>query len=308
MKFIYQLAVVRLVIWLLLGCARKPDYAGNGPNGTGATNENTTGAWEQLVPADTAGKGTLVVSVTDAARDVAMYEEFRVTIKDVEIYTTGGEWIDLAQEDKKIDLLELKNQTKQVLIVEDTIDAGTYSRIKFSLTEVTAKTATGTIEFETREEIELPVQVDVDENQNSYILIDVELEKSQVGIQTGDADWNDEDELIFEPYLTISVMANADVYIQDEQGTIYVRIKWGEVQSRASGLITIDMDEESGTGSDVDEGAVLDLEGGWATTAAWTTTAGTTVGGAATTTGTITAWASVGGTTTAGTTVGGVRY
>ncbi len=82
------------------------------------------------------GEGRVVFTATDAAADMGAVSEITMTIDSVQVHSQTEGWVTVTNEDRVVNLLELKAESAHALIADAELDAGTYDQIRLDVKEV----------------------------------------------------------------------------------------------------------------------------------------------------------------------------
>ena len=247
---------------------------------------------------ETETKGELFISVTDAAADLESIEEVKLNINDVSIFSSTEGWISLNLKNNDFDLLSLKATGDSKLLVEDSLNAGAYSKIRVSLgaVEVDAEEESATADLIDEnavlasKEVELDANIAVAANGQTHVELDFIVDES-LHIATNE---DDEEVYVFLPVIEFSSTGNTTVNVDSSenvtttgggvddsfkagtnaQGNIRANFKLDEdstIKVKNDGSLTLDLstqtqlntNTEAGTASDTNtnSGANLNLGG-----------------------------------------------
>lgn len=139
-------------------------------------------------------QGDLQIYMKDAPLAV---DQILVTITRVYVHQTGGADILASQEERTIDLIQLKGQ--QEFIVDRELDPGKYTEIRIVISSgsVVAGGVTYNLQIPSSE-IKIPVQFDIIKDQTTKIILDFDADKSIEVHPTGGGD-----EYILRPVINV---------------------------------------------------------------------------------------------------------
>ena len=91
-----------------------------------------------------AGNGDLYVSMTDAAANMGAISNVNVTVDQVKVKTKASGWVTVSSEEKTYDLLELKQNSKAMVIAHSSIPAGEVEEVELNIKSATVIDNDGT--------------------------------------------------------------------------------------------------------------------------------------------------------------------
>lgn len=150
--------------------------------------------------------GRVVIAVTDAANDMGTISSIKLTVDQVSIKNEQQAWVDISSEEKTYDLLKLKADGTNALLVDAKVQAGTYDSIRLHVTKVEIVDSKGTHEAKLpSNELKLQGKINAQANFTSTAVLDFEADKS-VKV-TGNGNYT------MSPVVRLQTRSNAEVSI-----------------------------------------------------------------------------------------------
>ncbi len=190
--------------------------------------------------------GRFFLSITDDYANMQSVSNVEITFEKVKIYSMSKGWIELSDEEKTYDLIELKNQASNKIIVDYNIEEGSYSKIRLMVEEVK-------ITFNNSEEVEatLPTNewqinntIDIENNKNTSVKLDF-LANESLFIDT-------EGKYIFSPAINIETRNNAEISINENNK---ITISGGTISNNVK--VAMSMNGNMGIGLGIDPNSDL---------------------------------------------------
>jgi len=192
-------------------------------------------------------EGRVLFSITDDYANMESVSKVEVRFDSVEIYSESEGWISLSTEEKTFDLIALKTQGINKVMVDTDIESETYSKIRFSVDEVMVTDVE--VEYEATllsDNWVINNTVDVENNMNTSVNFDFIVNESVFVDSEGS--------YIFAPAIDIETRNNADITIQMNN---QVSITGGTVASHVK--VGMNIDGEIGVGLGIDPSANLTI-------------------------------------------------
>ena len=178
------------------------------------TTTGTTKTDTAKTPATT-GKGTLYITVTDAAADMGNVSAVNVTIDKVDAFSAKQGWVNISSSAKTFSLLELKAKSQAMLFAKTSVAADTYTQFKLHIAKVTV-TEAGKVKDATlpSANFQMAANVLVNGNTSSVVRFDImadkSISKSAAGVFT------------FAPAIKLDSSSNATVQVaSDNSVTVF---------------------------------------------------------------------------------------
>ncbi len=111
-------------------------------------------------------KGRAVFVITDAAANMNSVSSVKMTVDSVQVHSASQGWVTVSSSSKTYDLLELKSEGKQALIVDSQLKADTYDQMKLGVSKVVVVSSQGEQEAKLPSN-ELKIQDDFKVDSNS---------------------------------------------------------------------------------------------------------------------------------------------
>ncbi|MEI7709643.1 MAG: DUF4382 domain-containing protein [bacterium] len=177
-------------------------FISNTPN-TESPNTNTT---ETNTP-DTASSGRVVFSVTDVATTMSTISEVNLKINSVEMHSATKGWINISNTARTYSLLMLNTKKESDLLVDTSVQAGSYDQIRLTLDSVAVQTTAGKTVVATLPSKQLVIStvLTVSPNLTSSVNLDFLASKSLHTTTTGG--------YIFAPVVKTEIKSNANVTV-----------------------------------------------------------------------------------------------
>lgn len=236
-KFGYMI-IVGLFLFFLSGCTiEQPN--GDGQNQTGNQTQNQT-------------EGNVVFAITDVAAELENISNVIITIDEIELINQTNESVRLDLESSRFNLLELRNNSEIALLSNQTLNRGTYDRIRLTISELNVVDEQGN-EIEAtlpNDTILINTDVEVDANSTSLVTLDFLLDESLHVTDNG--------EYVFAPLIQVDSRKNVSIMLMD-RNRIRVENRGEEVSQ-----IRIGMDERGnvGVGRGIDRNANITIDDG----------------------------------------------
>lgn len=168
-------------------------------------------------------KGTVVVSVTDAAQSLSAIDAIEMTVNQVQIHSQTQGWITLSDNSQTFNLLDLKAKGKLALAAQTDIPVDTYDQIKLSLGDVVVKKAGSTASAKAttpQKDVVINNNTMVTEGQTTSVTVDVLADKSLYTTAKG--------EFVFLPAVKVETRSSTQATV-DSNGM--VDLTGGKVES-----------------------------------------------------------------------------
>jgi len=190
------------------------------------------------------GKGRLVFAIKDKARSIDDFAKVDITITGVNI-RKGDTWIAVMKEQKKFDLLELKDIT--ALLGDIELESGTYNELRLDISSVFIIKTDGRVHDARLPSGTLKIKGDiiVEPDQTSSVVLDFLLDKSFHETGMGS--------VIMAPVIKLETKTGVEVEIDDT----LVKIKAGKGKDR---IIGMNLAGDMRLGEQIDPNAELKIE------------------------------------------------
>lgn len=222
----FVLGLLVLTLLVIAGCTGAPNTDGNSPNGQ---------------------TGRAVFSMTDAAADMGSVQKVNVTIDSVDAYSETNGWVRVNSQRREYDWLELKSQSKTVVLADAQLEEGSYSQVRMNVSKVTVTDANGVHEAKTpTREWVFDGQFTVESNTTSSAHFDFQADES-VHVANDSS-------YVVAPVTVVETRDNASVNVQSSDRVI---ISGGSV--RTSQTVGMDISGNIGVGIRIPVDAVIDV-------------------------------------------------
>ncbi len=166
------------------------------------------------IPPVQAGKGNLVIGITDAAVNMQNVSKIAMTIVKVDIHSESIGWITLSDETLVFDLLALRDANAIKVLTNSKLEAGTYQQLRLEISKVVVTDINGIHDAKLPSgELKIPLQLDVNDGTTVSAKLDFIVDES-LHI-TGNGTY------VVAPVVHVETRADADVII-DEDKTIQI--------------------------------------------------------------------------------------
>jgi hypothetical protein len=235
--------IIVIVIVLLVGGGIWYWMSMSNPNTSNSSTYNTTGTQNQA-------KGTMVLSVTDAAASMKNVSEVTMVVDKVDVYSNTQGWVTVSQTPQTFNLLELKSKNQAKLLVQADVPTDTYSQIKFHVSQL-AVTESGVVKNAVlpSNDFNLSANVTVAPNVDASATFDIMADKSLHKTAKGD--------FVFAPVVTFNSSSNANVQVDANN---VVTISGGTANPSVNA--GMDVDGTVKANFQIDPSAKLDVNGG----------------------------------------------
>ena len=222
--------------------ANSPNTASN----TDQNAQNSATASQNNTPAKL--KGTMYVSLTDAALNMKNVTAVNVTIDKVQVSNLGEGWVTLSQTPQTFNLLDLKAKSQAVVIGKASLSSGTWNEFKLHVSKVMV-TSSGATKQATlpSSDVYLKTEVMVNSNTNSVAQFDILADKSLYQTTAGD--------FIFAPVITFTSRMNATVNVN--ASTNVIAASYG--QTNAAVNVGMDIDGQLKNNFAINPNTVLNV-------------------------------------------------
>ena len=181
--------------------------------------------------------GRVVFAVTDAAADMGAVTSVKVTVDSVKVHSETEGWVTVSSSQKTYDLLQLKAQGKQELLVDAQLKEGTYDQLRLDISNVIVTDASGSHEAKLPSgELKINGNLFVEANTTSTATFDFIADES-IHV-TGNGKY------IMAPVVQVETKSDADAKIGNDNE---VEIKGGSVRTN----IKVGMDLDGNVGVNV---------------------------------------------------------
>ncbi len=195
-------------------------------------------------------KGTMYVTVTDAAADMQNVTAVNMTIDKVDAYSNTQGWVTLSQNSQTVNLLDLKAKSQAELLAKIDVPADTYSQIRLHVAKVWV-TEFGQVKEAKMPSGELKIMANtmVKGNGNAVASFDIMADKSMH--KTGNG------EFIFAPVVKFDSTSNANVNVSSDDKVV---VQGGTVNSSVN--VGMDIDGTIKSNFQLDSNTKLKINGG----------------------------------------------
>lgn len=90
--------------------------------------------------------GRVVFTITDAAANMGSVSSVEVTIDQISVQSATKGWVTLSTQPRTYDLLELKAENKNEILVDTNVETGTYNQMRLHISRVVVTDSSGTHE------------------------------------------------------------------------------------------------------------------------------------------------------------------
>ncbi|MDD4251360.1 MAG: hypothetical protein PHX27_04180 [Candidatus ainarchaeum sp.] len=227
MKKSMTVLIALIFVVFLLGCTTT-----NNDN-TNLTNSNLSSQVENNAT------GRTVIALTDAAADMGVVNEVKVTINSVQVYNLEKGWVTVSTESKTYDLLELNFEGKTVVLADVNIATDNYTKIKLNISNIVINDDKGkhTAAIPSNEII-VDAIVNVGENSANIATFDIIANESLNISSTGD--------YVFAPVVKIETKSDAKINIEPNGNVI---VSGGKTQTNVK--VGMDLNGKVGVGASV---------------------------------------------------------
>ena len=183
-------------------------------------------------------EGRVVFTITDAAAEMGAVTSVMVTINSVLVHSETGEtnWIMIESNSKTFDLLKLKAEGSQELLVDATLEEGTYQQLRLDIGKVIVVDDKGEHEAKLPSgELKIVGDLEVKANSTSTATFDFIADESLHVTGNG--------EYILAPVVQLETQTDAEVEVKADQK---VEIKAGKVKTNVK--VGMDADGNVGVG------------------------------------------------------------
>lgn len=169
----------------------------------------------RVIENESSTRGKITIGVTDASFDA--YAHVYATLDDfILVDTTTDTQVAVDLDQKTFDLLDLRDREKIAFAGTSEVNARMYDEISFRVEEVILVDSDGQEYSTTTQELyTLPLDVRAEASSHSFILLDFELDKSQ--IEESDDFELDNGDFIFRPSILVEVHTDAQVRVSSDQ-------------------------------------------------------------------------------------------
>lgn len=187
------LVLIILGAWYFM--ASRPTTQSYAPTNSGATTNSTQ---SQV-------KGTMYITITDAAVNMQNITKVDMTVDKVEAYSPAQGWVTLSSNSQTFNLLELKAKGQTALLAKIDVPADTYSQIRLHVAQILVTESGEVKEAKVpSNEFKIMADVAVRGNANSVARFDILADKSVHKTGKG--------EFIFTPVIKFD--SSSDVAVQ----------------------------------------------------------------------------------------------
>ena len=166
-------------------------------------------------------EGRTVFAITDKAANLNNITSVKITIDSIEVHSSEQGWVNVLNEQKTYDLLQLRNENSQVLLADVVLQEGNYQQIRLNISKVMVTDAEGEKEAKLPSgNLKLVGLIEVKPNTTSTVLFDFILDESLHVTGNG--------KYILAPVIQLETKTDAKVEIK--QGK--VEIKGGSVKEK----------------------------------------------------------------------------
>lgn len=231
------IVAVMLSTLLFFGCTSSGQYQVNtSPTGNNQTQNNNSN--EQ--------GGRIIISIRDAAANMNSVSSVKVTIDSVSVHSASRGWVTVANSPQTYDLLALKAQSANAIVVDNTVDQDTYDQIKLEISNVMVTDRNGTHQARVpSSQLLINNQVRVNNGMTSSISLDFIADESLHTTNRG--------EYVIAPVIEIENRENTQV----EVNSGLVSYSGGSVSSKRVGT---DIDGRVDVGVGVSANEILEIQ------------------------------------------------
>lgn len=207
-------------------------------------------AQTQNQSSQTGAQGTLYLTITDAAANMAAISAVNMTIDKVYLHSATQGWVTVSSTPQTFNLLALKESGRPVLLVKANVTADTYDQVWLHVSSVNV-TESGRAKSAAlpSNEVKMNTTVKVPANANASAAIDF--------IASDSLHKTAKQELIFAPVVKVESRSNANVIVAADNA---VYISGGSVDTNIT--LGMDVSGEMKDNFKVDSNAVLQLNNG----------------------------------------------
>ena len=226
------------VFILVLGCTEQIQSESSNPQSQSGIGSSSGQA-----------QGRAVLTITDAAANMGSVTSVKLTIDSVKVHSSSEGWVTLSTNPKTYDLLKLKMQGKQELLLDTQINEGTYDQIRLDVSNVIVTDAKG--EHETKlpsNVLKINANLVAKANQTTTANFDFVADESLHKAGNG--------KYILAPVIHIETRDNADVELKSEND---VHVTGGIIKTNMK--VGMDAEGNVGFGVRLPEDANLTIDG-----------------------------------------------
>ncbi|MEK6958566.1 MAG: DUF4382 domain-containing protein [archaeon] len=181
--------------------------------------------------------GRIVVGITDAKGDLNTVTSIMLSISKIEVQaaeSTEG-WITISSSPQTFDLLLLESQQKTELAADANVEAGSYDKVRLTISKVEVTDENGTTEAKLPSNV-LKINADLEVNASTTAVAVLDFNAGASMHKTGDGNY------ILTPVIRVTTKVNADVNVKVDNS---IEIKGGtartdnEVGMNAEGEVNI---------------------------------------------------------------------
>ncbi len=194
------------------------------------------------------GSGRAVFTITDAAAEMGSVSSVKVTVDKVSVHSAAKGWVAVSSTPKTYDLMQLKAESKNELLADAKLEAGTYEQVRLDVSKVVVTDASGEHEAKLPSgELRIVGNLEVKANATSTATFDFIADESLHVTGNG--------KFIMAPVVKLETRENADVELQSGNKVV---IKGGNVKTDVK--VGMGLDGKVGVGIKIPADAELDLD------------------------------------------------
>ncbi len=162
-------------------------------------------------------EGRAVFTITDAAANMGSVSSVKVTIDDVKAHSTSQGWVTISSNSKTYDLLQLKAEGKQALLIDTQLKTDTYNQVRLEVSKVIVVDSQGESEAKLpSNELRIQNEFTVNENSTTSLTFDFIADESLHITGNANASGTSKNKYILAPVIQIETRENAQVNTSSE--------------------------------------------------------------------------------------------
>lgn len=176
---------------------------------------------KETPPLTKINEGRTVFAITDKAANLNDVTSVKITVDNIQVHSSEQGWVNVLNEQRTYDLLQLRNENSQVLLADVVLKEGNYQQIRLNISKVMVTDAKGEQEAKLPSgNLKLIGLIEVKPNTTSTVLFDFILDESLHVTGSG--------KYILAPVIQLETKTDAQVEIK--QGK--VEIKGGNTKEK----------------------------------------------------------------------------